>query len=873
MNWWYLPVILLDVYLLLSVGPWIVLQIIQWVMGQPGRSVSDGGARLSTLVEARGAHTAWWPRAPRLGRYYDPDALALASLSDLNRVLAETDQVWPGLAAYSPFEPKFVDVLALRCLDPMLKAVVAWRDTNKLRRLLNDGEQSLAVLQEQQQVVESIPDQVRARLKAARAEANRLTALLEVEQEAGTQDLEDMQEQVNGVITRIEYALDLLSGSVGDDMPRAVAEVDEIIAKITPTLSDVDQLLKRTAEERSRAQGIAERVASSIRLASERWTSLQSRGACEPAIEASLAALRQEGERLTGFLQQRTPAAYHQMAVGAEGFDAEFARSLSDMDTLEEAMQSSREAMEGSVQALAQVQADCEQLASADASLEPDVSLALVAKATELYAQAEQQRAQGTLQSFRAALDTARVARERLAEAQLSVQDFPVSVQRVQELLTELMTETLSDWRSRALRMREELSVYQVHWEGGLAGSLGEAVAHLDEVDVDLERISPNIRYRRRFRQSELPEALQILTHARASMTSGRELVVKLEEEHNRLTALRAQFEEALQTLQKQTLPALVRLRGSMMEELGRRLTRFEEKASQEIALYSQPAQVNYDYAIKEWLPAITREAEAIQAEHERTVREYRDSVNDAVRRIDRAWARLAKLNPEELPGPEEKVKPLAAELDAWRADIEREAENPPALHELLRVAARLEERVDLACRQIQDGRRNLENVRRQYQRHVQDIERLHRAIEELCRNSTWSRLIWENEAAQQMWEEARSLEQTAQGAQVLTEATNQMQRAVNMAQQAEQHYERVERQIASAIRRLDEEHRSVQNNIRRAEREAETLRQEGSLDELRSLEETLSNARHAIDLARGATTFEDALRHLRAGAGELAVR
>jgi len=873
MKWWYLPVALLDIYLLLSVGPWIVLQIIQWVMSQPGRSVSEGGARLNTLVGARGVHTAWWPRAPRLGRYHDPDGLALASLNDLNRVLAETDQIWPGIAAYIPFDPKFLDVLALRCLDPMLKALVTWRDTNKLRRLLDDGEQSLAVLQEQQQVVEDIPDQARARLKEGRAEASRLTALLEVEQEAGTQDLEDLQEQVDGAITRIEYALDLLSGSVGGDMPRAVAEVDDIIAKITPTLGEVDQLLKRTAEERGRAQGIAERVASSIRLASERWAVLQTRGAREPGVEAVLAALRQEGDRLTGFLHQRTPAAYHEMAVGAEAFDADFVRLLSDMDTLEETMTLSKEAVEGSVQLLFQVQAACEQLASADPLLEPDVSLALVAKATEMYAQAEQQRAQGTLQSYKVAQDIARVARERLAEAQQSAEEFPVSVQRVQELLTGLMAETLSDWRSRASRMREELSVYLVHWEGGLAGSLGEALAHLDEVEVDLERISPNIRYRRRFRQSELPEALQILTHARASMTSARELVIKLEEEHSRLSTLRVQFEGALQTLQKQTLPTLDRLKERMMEELERRLGRFQEKAHQEIALYSQPAQVNYDYAIKEWLPAIAREAENIQAEHERTVREYHTSLNDVIHRIDRAWLRLAKLSPEDLPGPEEKVKPLAAELDAWRADFEQAADNPPALHELLRVAARLEDRVDLAYRQIQDGRRNLENVRRQYQRHVQDIQRLHRAIDELCQNSPWSRLVWENDAARQMWEEADGIEHAAQKAQTLTEATNQLQRAVNMAQQAEQHYERIERQIASAMRRLDEEHRGVQNDIRKAEREAETLRQEGSLDELHSLEETLSNARHAIDLARGATTFEDALRHLRAAAGELAVR
>ena len=85
--------------------------------------------------------------------------------------------------------------------------------------------------------------------------------------------------------------------------------------------------------------------------------------------------------------------------------------------------------------------------------------------------------------------------------------------------------------RGRADRLREQLQVYTKHWDRGLNADKAEAISLLDQAEVDLERLAPNVRYQRRFRQSETEEALDILSHVRSSLDRGGELIGQLEAE------------------------------------------------------------------------------------------------------------------------------------------------------------------------------------------------------------------------------------------------------------------------------------------------------------------------------------------------------
>ena len=88
MKWWYILVALLDVYLLASLGAWIVLQVLEWLLLGLRRDLPVQGRRLQNLAETETVQATCWPEAPRPGRYQEPDTLATASLAALRDAVA-----------------------------------------------------------------------------------------------------------------------------------------------------------------------------------------------------------------------------------------------------------------------------------------------------------------------------------------------------------------------------------------------------------------------------------------------------------------------------------------------------------------------------------------------------------------------------------------------------------------------------------------------------------------------------------------------------------------------------------------------------------------------------------------------------------------
>ena len=128
-------------------------------------------------------------------------------------------------------------------------------------------------------------------------------------------------------------------------------------------------------------------------------------------------------------------------------------------------------------------------------------------------------------------------------------------------------------------------------------------------------------------------------------------------------------------------------------------------------------------------------------------------------------------------------------------------------------------ERIVLAIEQITTGRRDLEALDRHYRKAAQNAHALRMRIRDLCAESAFANLTWETEA-DRIWDEALEAERDCQTARTLLQACDHLQRAVNAALQAEGLYARVEHQLQSALRRLNDELRGVHEAISKARRQ-----------------------------------------------------
>jgi len=421
--------------------------------------------------------------------------------------------------------------------------------------------------------------------------------------------------------------------------------------------------------------------------------------------------------------------------------------------------------------------------------------------------------------------------------------------------------------------VREQLRLYARHWTSALAGDAAEALSSLDQVEVDLERIPQNVRYQRGFHQSELAEAADTLAHARESMERAKQLLAKLEAEQQRLEGLRRDAVTAVEKLARESIPETEQLSEKMLPELQQRFSAFAKTFSDRAEAIGDVARTDYDVVMAQWLPSVWQQLDELREEHDRSVREYAQGLKEATARLERQWTRLNKLNPAEPPSSEEHIDRLAKDLEAWRNDSQRQKDSPLLLRDIVgRRASALEQRIETARQQIVEGRRTLSTLDHQYARHSQAVGSLRDAITGMQAGTRWTQLTWDVGEPEKAWERASELERKSRVTATLMEAVDLLQQAVNAAQQAEQLYARVEHQMGSALRRLDDELKAATGALAKVRRRADELRAAGASDELTALDAQCASAERALQMADAATTFEDALRHIR-GAREALVR
>ncbi|MBC7235290.1 MAG: hypothetical protein H5T69_05570 [Chloroflexi bacterium] len=881
MAWWQVAILSIDLYILLSAGGWLLWRYLEWCLLRRGPFLEHEAEHLDALHRAQREQASFWPQEPRPGRYGDLDRQAHQALSRLSFVLAEANRLHLALGEHE-FRPIGVlHVLLLLHGRPLLRAMRLLRGRRALRRQLALADQTLRQVHTLQENAEQIPFRLRAELAELGAETERLTALLEKERAAGTSGLDDYGPRLEAIGRRVEQALHSIEqGSVEQAKASSLHEADDVVREIVQELRTIDEALSVAADIRTRTRYQIERLRSSLSLISERWTSLKEQGVSQPELEERLHDLRSQVEGFDRRLERGTLDTYRELEQMVIALEAEQENLAKDLETLNAAMSQSRTAVEGDVQALARANAFCEALLREEPLLELDQSLALLERASQAYMQAEEQRGLGTLEGYRASLSKSKQAKEYLAQGVQMAEQVLEQVAQIREMLAGLSPDVLGEWRRRADRLNEELRIYARHWEAGLAGEVAEALSLLEQAEMDLERLSPNIRYQRRLRQSEFQEALETLRHAHDCLERAAEAIEALEAELERLEALRARAQLALQIILEEKLPALAKESKSMLAERQERFEALRARLQQE-AQRLDPSQVHYDELLSDRLPAIARELQQIAADHAEDTERLRKAARDGAGRLSRAWNRLRKLNPYERPRPEEDPEALRLDLEEWRARIEAHRDDPATLQRLVgREVLALEQRLEAAYKQIVEGRRSLETLGKAYYRHAQRVRVLRAALEEIERNSPWPRLpcnaITDLGEAERVWNKALALERDSAAADTLVRANNELQQAVNAAQQAEQLYALAEHQVQSALRRLDDESRVATTALETARQRARALRQRAAdgdpvEDRAELVEEMCNQAAQALQAAQEASTFEDALRHLREASNLLA--
>ncbi|MFP3895587.1 MAG: hypothetical protein ACLFV5_01950 [Anaerolineales bacterium] len=865
MSWPRVLVIILDLYLLGSLGAWFVLRFLLWRLHRQDSCSANDESHLQELEKDLEHHVSLWPTQPRPGRYREIDDTAQDTLKTLEQVVDQIRERWPVPMLPASTFITFSEALRFRAWPPLCKAFVAWRQCRQMQQLLDRAENLLATLKKKERQAHQIPEKVHAALHEMRAETRRIGVLLEAEVEAGTTGLEDAEHQLQTIYDEIERGLDILANTEKGNMAVAVLKADELMGRMMPQLEELDDFMERTARARSRTENVAQRVQSSLELAQERWEGLKARGATESSVQRELETLQKITQEIKQTARQRTVKAYRRVTKEVSHFDVAFQSLSNKLDQLDDLMEQSRETIRGDVQALTQAQAECDDLCKKNPLLEPDRSVALIEEAADAYMEAERQRSLGTLEGYQSAITLSKRAESRLQEATESLSDFLEKRNRIRHLLDQLSSEALGEWHERVHRLREALHVYTVHWEKGLAEKVGQAASNLEQVSMDLERVPSDIRHERSFRQTELPDALRILSHAQTCFERAKESIGDLEQEKERIESLREELDSQMETLTQETWPDLESKKEQMLPEVRERMEALRQEFVAQRHRIEIPSQVDYHRAYEEWLPSLTSQLKELLSTHKNDRDHYQKAAQETEKALQRMWTRLNKMRPYEQPMPQEDIDTLNAELESWQAAIKENAENPATLRTVVgRRATALQERMENAQRQIREGRKGLKDLSRAYQRSTRRIHALRSNIDEMQENSQWPHIMWETSDAEEMWEQAIALERQSTTASTLREANNRLQEAVNAAQNAEEMYRRTVNQMERALRQLSDELQAAERRLGRGRDRVQSLQQEGSPKAAEETSEVCDRAERRVEMATSASTFEDALRHLR---------
>ncbi len=865
MGLWIWLVIVLDAYLLVTVGPWIGLQALGWRLARGSGFLSSESERLNRLAELEQSQGQHWPDSPRAGRYRDLDRRALEKLTALRVILSQCDELWAAVTNYRPPRLSVLQVLSLAAWKPLSQEFRVWRNRRHLNSLLDEGEEIEEALKKVQAEEQKVPARATAELSDLAAEVRRLYVLWEAEVENGTQGIQELGD----ILARLDNSLtaslaDVKTGAAGE-LPEIVLQADDVLSDATEKMQEAERDLSTIIENRERGQRILERIESGQALVAERWKALQGRGVTDRAVAAQIQGLAERAEDLKSSARPANPAAYAALIEGTDDYDAMFRSLTGQLDALDDIIKQSKQAVTGDVQLLLQAQAVCDRR-EADAWLVLDESRELVAEAQELYRQAEEQQSLGTWRGYQTTMSLAPKAKETLNRALEMAESSILTAERLRKLRDESDRAVRRALVERAERVETELAKYSQHWDEDVQSHLEDALARLGQADQAWQQLPETFVSEGNLAQSELDQVDGILSSVTGNMGHARTTIERLEGYLEQISQKQAVLEDGLTMLDDKLLPSLASIHEAMLPELRERFDTWLSGYESARSKYEDLFQVDVVKAVDEWLPGTVAEAREILQVHKNDVAYYQKQVREARRRMQKEWERLQKLDPTQRPRPDVDLDELTAEYEDWQTTGEKVQDNPAVMSALIsRRMMTLERRIEAARREIIEGRQALSAMERQFKQQADAIQRTRADIRALHQDSQWRRVDWVLGDGESLWEGGLALQELSRDSDTLSDSINQMQRALNSAQEAQVVYAASQQQLGSALERLNREFRAATTELERVQRQAGQLRPEGPSEALNRLDERAASATGLISMAQNATSFEDALRHLRA--------
>jgi len=858
-------VLLLDAYLLLGILPGVLARALDWYLTRGAGAIPELERDLKRLREALAECEPFVRKTPRSGPFAEPDRQVATLASRLGDQLEEVGKAMPPLRAYEGLTPSALQILLFDGIGLLRQSWPVFRRAWSVREMILVAEDTWGQLLDQIRVAQDIPRQVEGKIQGLRAEQQRLVTMLDAEREAGTRGLDGLRQRLHEVASTLDVAEEDLRQAIPDELPSVLEKLEVQAASIADVLQQLDERVQQIVTQRQASEKRLERAASAVRFLSERWEGMRARGAKDLKISHALHALGTHLRALEDHVKLQTVESLQALEASFSSFEERYSEASERLDLMDKLLTAGHGGLRQAEDALARAEHRLSALQRDHPNLVADQSVASWEAARELAVQAQQQFAKGTESELAKAAELAVAATEQAEMVAKAAEALPKTGRQVRELCDAVAPSVVSDKMAALEDLQAVLIEYPQHWEDGLVDRASQAMSLLKACQEQYEQLPEELAKRGVLMQSQVVEVQQVLGRAVERLNEASDLIAVLERERNHILAQRDEVERRIEAIRARLVPEIEHVREYLLPELAQRYEALQPTLTSQLRAMEDPRQTHYGRAASDDLPALERQLFELREAHHESVRYYRDLLEKAVRDSERIWARLQRLDPMQAPRPEIDLEQLAQDMRTWRQEATANEENPRVLQELVgRRAAALMRRIESVITEVEQGRADLASLASQYEDIRAQVLQLRTTIHELGRQGDWGQILWDTELADSAWQRAQELEREGSTSSTLPSAVNAMQRAVTAAGEAARLYGDLHSEMTRALGRLERAWQIASTKLGRAVRRQRSLEERQRPDDAREVAAVCDSAQRAMELARAATTFEDAFRHLR---------
>jgi hypothetical protein len=862
LRWWQPLVILLDLYLIASVAPWLAVTALRWSLRHSSRSLDNVVGYLDKLQQTLREQTTWWSSQPRFGPYAPPMHQAEVLLSQLMGQLAIVEHLALPLRNVSLPRCSLAQVLTCRCWAVLVAIYAIWRSVRRLAYSLGDIVPNMSSLREAQVTIESFPSDSHAQLALRQYDLEQIAARLKNETDAGTTGLELLQKKCKALADEINKLQGYLVHHADNDADASPALTGSIAA-ISTDIGEISQNLTQMTQQRQQAEANLDQMASIATTLRDRWHAVLRQGVHSQPMEERLIGLESQLDEARTRLQPHSREAYLQVITSLNGF-AEFAKSLADeMAGYENDIAQADAAMHAAASDLTAGKDAITKLHAQYVNVNADASSERLDQAAELLARASEIRQLGTLEGVHHANELALQVRQVASTAIVAIDGLEQRVRDVFTLWVELKRGDMSPWRKQLQFLVEKLQGYPKHYT--VAKELERNIeTSLREVDLAIGCLPEELVKGGYFRESHLDDASEALAYAKLRLQYVSEGIILARAALEHIEQQRLQLEQDVAMLLYVDLPSLEQLTGTMLPELRDRCIQTALSIRQEAANLLDPLQTEYDEALRYGLPYLRRQLDEVRASHATHIKQLQLQYEAEKGTLARSWALLERVDPSHFQFVSQELQQLQADYRTWQQTAENSQQNPLLLSQTLgRRSSDLQQRMLEMHRTIVEGKLALRELEKLFQQRYSQAEALRTRVAGLCNASAWPHLVW-NVETERAWARIGEAQRRIDSADSLPSLLDAWQHAVSACNETIRLCERYENQIREALGHLQDELKAVTALRQRVQSRAEELSAKQRHTESRKLTKLVNQVDNCVNLSRSEADFDAALRHLR---------